>query len=139
MPLATYDLVAAVTILQMPGGGTHRNPAQIALRSRWEQKAVRQRETLPRWDVFRALNCTTQAVMASCSRSVDNESPREPEVLRCEKCRSMSVKVATASGGLLVIACRSCGSAWTMPERRRSVRMNPRTSKFPLPPDVGES
>jgi hypothetical protein len=47
MPLATYDLVAAVTILQMPGGGTRRNPAQIALRSRLEQKAVRQKETLP--------------------------------------------------------------------------------------------
>jgi hypothetical protein len=76
--------------------------------------------------------------MASCSRSVDNESPREPEVLRCEKCRSMSVKVATPSGGLLVISCRSCGSAWTMPERRSSVRMNPRTSKFPLPPDISE-
>jgi hypothetical protein len=50
----------------------------------------------------------------------------------------MSVKLATASGGLLVICCRSCGAAWTMPERRRSVRMNPRTSKFPLPPNVGE-
>jgi hypothetical protein len=35
--------VAAVTILQMPGGGTRRNPAQITLRSRLEQKAVRHR------------------------------------------------------------------------------------------------
>jgi len=42
--LARYDLVAAVTILQMPGGGTRRNPARIASRSGLEQKAVRQRE-----------------------------------------------------------------------------------------------
>ena len=39
-----YDLVPAVTILQMPGGGTRRNPARIASRSGLEQKAVRQRE-----------------------------------------------------------------------------------------------
>jgi hypothetical protein len=50
----------------------------------------------------------------------------------------MSVKIATASGGLLVITCRSCGSAWTMLERRGTVRTNPRTSRFPLPPDIEE-
>jgi len=41
---ARYDLVAAVTILQMPGGGMRRNPARIASRPGLEQEAVRQRE-----------------------------------------------------------------------------------------------
>jgi predicted Zn finger-like uncharacterized protein len=60
----------------------------------------------------------------------------EPDrFLQCPRCNAVSVRTESLGRSVVYVRCIACGEVWTIAERRKSVRENDRSARYPPEPE----
>ena len=63
---------------------------------------------------------------------MEQPPPSNADFVRCPKCDAASAKALSVSTQTVIVRCEQYGTLWQIDQRRKAVRRNRRSTKFPL-------